>query len=265
MLTVLLTYAAGGAIAGFMAGLLGIGGGLVIVPIMVYCLTWQGVSHEVVMHLALGTSMACIIFTGGSGTLAHHRHGTVDWRILHRIAGGLFVGALLGTFVASRMSTNVLKGVFGVFLYCAAVDMILDTKPRPTRHLPGRAGLFGAGSVIGVASGMLGIGGGALSLPFLVWCNVPMHYSIGTATAMALPIAVAGTLGYIYHGLHVSHLPASSLGYVYLPALAGIACAGILTAPLGASVSERLPVKELKIAFAVLLIVVGTDMLLRHA
>ena len=265
MLSLLLTYAAVGAAAGFLAGLLGIGGGMVIVPIMVYCLTWQGVSHDVVMHLSLGTSMACIIFTGGSGTLAHHRHGTVDWRVFRRIAGGLFVGALLGSHVASRLPTNVLKALFGVFLYCIAVNMILNRKPNPTRHLPGRTGVFAAGSTIGTVSGMLGIGGGALSVPFLVWCNVPLHYAIGTATAMTLPIAVAGAIGYIFHGLHVSHVPALSLGYVYLPALAGIAGVGMLTAVPGARVSDKLPVRKLKIVFAILLIVVATDMLLSHA
>jgi len=264
MLSVLLFYCAAGAIAGFMAGLLGIGGGLVIVPIMVYCLTWQGASHALVMHLALGTSMACIMFTAASGTLAHHRLGAVNWHIVRRIAGGVFLGTLLASCLASRMPTSLLKGVFGVFLYCVAVKMILDPKPSPTRRLPGQAGMFAAGGIIGVVSGMLGIGGGTLSVPFMAWCNVPLHQSVATATAIGFPIAVGGTVGYIFNGLRALHLPASSLGYVYLPGLAGIACTGMLTAPLGARISESLPLRKLRIVFAGLLVIVGTDMLLSH-
>jgi uncharacterized membrane protein YfcA len=261
MITILLTYLGVGAVAGVLAGLLGIGGGLVIVPMLVFCLTRQGIAPEAIMHIALGTSMASIMFTAVSSFMAHHKRGAVQWPAVGRIVPGILAGTFLGSFVAARLSTNFLKTFFVIFLYYVAVQMLTNKKPRPSRGLPRNAGMFGAGSIIGLVSSLVGIGGGTLSVPFLMWCNLAVHHAIGTSAAIGFPIAVAGTAGYVFNGLHASNLPELSLGYIYLPALAGIVAASVLTAPLGVRLAHRLPVEKLKRVFAVLLIIVGTRML----
>jgi uncharacterized protein len=261
MITILLTYLGVGAVAGVLAGLLGIGGGLVIVPMLVFCLTRQGIAPQVLMHIALGTSMASIMFTAVSSFMAHHKRGAVHWPAVGRIVPGILAGTFLGSFVAARLSTNFLKAFFVVFLYYVAFQMLANKKPRPSRGLPGNTGMFGAGSVIGLVSSLVGIGGGTLSVPFLMWCNLAVHHAIGTSAAIGFPIAVAGTAGYVLNGLHAEDLPELSLGYIYLPALAGIVAASVLTAPLGVRLAHRLPVAKLKRVFAVLLILVGTRML----
>jgi uncharacterized protein len=262
MIEIFLTYAVVGAIAGILAGLLGIGGGLVIVPMLVYCFTMQGMSHELIMQLALGTSMASIMFTAVSSFMAHHRLGAVRWDIVRRIAPGIILGTFLGSCVAARMSTAFLSIFFVVFLYYIALQMILDRRPNPSRQIPGQTGMFAVGNIIGAVSSFVGIGGGSLSVPFMVWCNVAVHHAIGTSAAIGFPIAVAGTIGYVVSGLHASQLPDLSLGYVYLPGLAGIVCASVLTAPVGVRLAHRLRVKRLKQVFAVLLTIIGTRMLL---
>lgn len=261
MVSILLTYSAVGAVAGVLAGLLGIGGGLVIVPMLVFCFTRQGIPDELMMHMALGTSMASIIFTAVSSFWAHHKRGAVHWVVVRRIVLGIFVGTFLGSCFAARLSTNILKGFFVIFLYYVASQMLMNRKPKPSRQLPGNLGMFGVGNVIGAVSSLVGIGGGTLSVPFMIWSNMSVHHAIGTSAAIGFPIAIAGTLGYIYNGLNTSNLPDFSVGYVYLPALAGIICASVLTAPIGVRLAHSLPVQKLKRVFAVLLIFVATRML----
>jgi uncharacterized membrane protein YfcA len=214
------------------------------------------------MHLALGTSLASIIFTSASSFWAHHKRGAVHWIVVRQIVLGILVGTFLGSCLASRMSTNLLKGVFIVFLYYMAFQMVANVKPQPTRGLPGPVGMFGVGNVIGAVSSLVGIGGGSLSVPFMVWCNMTVHDAIGTSAAIGFPIAIAGTVGYIVNGLEVPDLPLYSLGYVYLPALAGIVAASVLTAPLGVRLAHSLPVARLKRVFALLLFLMGTKMLI---
>ncbi len=262
MIIIVLTYLGVGAVAGTLAGLFGIGGGLVIVPMMVFTLSRHAVPHEYIMHLALGTSLGTIIFTSVSSSWSHHRRGAVEWATVLRIVPGILVGTLLGSFIVARMSTNFLKVFFAIFLYYAATQMMIDRKPKPSKELPGRLGMFFAGDVIGMVSSFVGIGGGTLSVPFMMWCNMPVHRAIGTSAAIGFPIAVTGTLGYVITGLHVTGLPRYSLGYEYLPGLAGIVCASVLTAPLGVRLAHSLPVAKLKRAFALLLLVVGTKMMI---
>lgn len=261
MVPILVMYSAVGAVAGVLAGLLGIGGGLVIVPMLVYCLTLQGISSQHIMHLALGTSMASIMFTAVSSFWSHHRRGAVKWIVVQRIVLGIFLGTFLGANMAAQLSTRFLKVFFVVFLYYVALQILFGKKPKPSRQLPRRFGMFGVGNIIGAVSSLVGIGGGTLSVPFMVWCNVPLHQAIGTSAAIGFPIALAGTLGYIYSGLD-TNLPAGSLGYVYLPALLGIIIASVMTAPLGVRLAHNLPVDKLKRVFAVLLMVVATRMLI---
>ncbi|MGI6655393.1 MAG: sulfite exporter TauE/SafE family protein [Desulfobulbus sp.] len=253
-------YLAVGLVAGVLAGLLGVGGGVVIVPMLFFCFTLQGIAADQIMHLALGTSLASIIFTSISSFMAHHRRGAVDWTIVRRIVLGILIGTFLGTFVASRLSTGFLRIFFCVFLYAVATQMFLNKKPKASRDLPGPTGMFGVGSIIGVVSALVGIGGGSLSVPFMIWCNVPAHRAVGTSAAIGFPIAIAGALGYIVNNLHATNLPPYSWGYVYLPALAGIVCASVLTAPLGAKIAHALPVDRLKRIFALFLYAVATRM-----
>ncbi|SCY83216.1 sulfite exporter TauE/SafE family protein [Desulfoluna spongiiphila] len=262
MLTSFMIYAVVGAIAGVLAGLLGIGGGLVIVPMLVFSFTLQHIPQELMMHLALGTSLASIIFTSVSSFRAHHKRGAVRWDVFKRITPGILVGTFAGSCVASRLPTHILKGIFVAFLYYVATQMILGKKPAATRQVPGTTGIFGAGGVIGSFSSLVGIGGGTLSVPFLTWCNIPVHHAIGTSSAIGLPIALAGAFGYMLNGLGTPNLPDLSLGYVYLPALIGIICFSVLTAPLGAKLAHSLPVDKLKRIFAILLYVVATRMLI---
>lgn len=262
MATILVMYCLVGAVAGILAGLLGIGGGLVIVPMLVFCFSRQGIPEEAIMHLALGTSMASIMFTAVSSLWFHHRRGAVRWLVVRRIVIGIFVGTFLGSCVAASLSTRFLKGFFVIFLYYVAVQMLTGRKPKPGRQLLSAAGMFGVGNVIGGVSSLVGIGGGTLSVPFMLWCNIPLHEAIGTSAAIGFPIAVAGAIGYVFNGLSAPNLPGYSLGYVYLPALLGIICASVLTAPLGVHLAHSLPVDRLKRLFAGLLLVVATRMLI---
>jgi len=263
MITLILTFCAVGAGVGVLAGLLGVGGGLVIVPILVFIFNYQGVPAEIIMHLALGTSMASIIFTSVSSFMAHHKRGAVQWDIVRHIVIGILTGTFLGSCFASRMSTNFLKIFFVVFLYFISSQLLFNRKPRASRQLPGLFGMFCTGNIIGFLSSLVGIGGGAISVPFMIWCNVIVHSAIGTSAAIGLPIAIAGTIGYIFNGWNLSTLPDYSIGYIYLPALFGIAATSILTAPLGVKLAHSLPVNKLKRIFALLLIVVGTRMLFK--
>lgn len=261
MLTVFALYALVGAVGGVLAGLLGIGGGLVIVPMLVFAFPLQGIGQENLMHLALGTSMASIIFTSISSFMAHNRRGSVLWPVFKSITPGILAGAFAGTYAASAMSTSSLKGFFAIFLYYVAAQMLRGKKPKPSRQVPGALGMFGAGSGIGIFSSLVGIGGGTLSVPFLVWSNVTVHKAIGTAAAIGLPIALAGTAGYVINGWNAAGTPDYSLGFVYLPALFGIVCASVLTAPFGVRLAHSLPVDKLKRVFAFLLLAVATKML----
>lgn len=261
MFFILLVYILVGAVAGVLAGLLGVGGGLVIVPILAYSFTEQGFPYELIMHLALGTSLASIMFTSISSFSAHNKVGAVRWDIVRQIVVGIVVGTFLGSCVASKMSTAFLSFFFVIFLYCVAYQMVRDRKPNPSRELPGKLGMFGVGNIIGAVSSFVGIGGGSLSVPFMIWCNIPAHKAIGTSAAIGFPIAVAGALGYIYSGWSDPKLPVWSFGYVYLPAFFGIVVASVLTAPLGARLAHMLPVKRLKQVFAVLLAIMGTKVL----
>nr|WP_321401504.1 sulfite exporter TauE/SafE family protein [uncultured Desulfobacter sp.] len=255
-------YLAVGGVAGVLAGLLGIGGGLIIVPMLTSVFTHQHVAHEVIVHMALGTSLASILFTSVSSMRSHHKRGAVVWPVVFRITPGILVGTFTGTWIASMLSTNFLKCFFGIFLYYVATQMIMGIKPKPTRDIPGTAGIFAAGSIIGVFSSLVGIGGGTLSVPFLTWCNTKIHKAIGTSAGIGFPIAAAGFIGYVINGLGVQNLPPYSIGFVNLGALAGIVAASVLTAPIGVKLAHSLPVDKLKRVFAVLLYVVGTRMLI---
>lgn len=261
MTTWLLAYAALGALAGFFAGLLGVGGGGIIVPVLAVLFTAQHFPAEHVMHMALGTSLATIVFTSLSSLRAHHSHGAVVWSIVRAMAPGILLGTFLGAQVVSHVSTQALAIFFVLFMAYVSIQMIINAKPKPARVLPGPLGMFGVGAGIGGVSSLVAIGGGSLSVPFMTWCNVKMHHAIGTSSALGLPIAVAGTVGYMVGGYGADALPSNSLGYIYLPALAMLVLPSVIAAPLGAKLAHRLPVATLKRIFAGVLIVLSGKML----
>ena len=256
-----LAYIALGAFAGFFAGLFGVGGGLTLVPFMYMLFVAQGFPAEHVMHLALGTSMAAILFTSISSVRTHHAHGAVLWPIVKRITPGIVVGTLLGTHIASLVPTKALALIFTIFICYVSVQMILNIKPKPHREMPGVLGTSLVGAFIGGLSCLVAIGGGVLSVPFMTWCNVKVQNAIGTSAAIGFPIALGGALGYIWNGWSESGLPEGSIGFVYLPAVVGVAIASIMTAPIGARKTHELPVATLKRIFAAILLVLAGKML----
>jgi uncharacterized protein len=257
----LAAYLVLGAFVGFFAGLLGVGGGGIMVPMLTTLFAAQGFSHEHLVHLALGTSMAAIVMTSIASLRAHHAHGAVRWDIVKGVTPGVLLGTFAGTFIASRMASAPLAIFFGCFMAYVAVQMVLNVKPKPSRELPGRAGLAGVGGGIGLVSALVAIGGGSLSVPFMTWCNVKMQHAIGTSAAIGLPIALAGAAGYLLNGWGSSGLPEWSVGYVYLPALVLLSLVSSFTAPIGARLAHRLPVAMLKKIFAAVLVLLSLKML----
>ncbi len=257
----LFSYVLLGLASGFIAGLFGVGGGLTIVPILLLLFQAQGFPDAQIMHLALGTAMATIVVTSISSMRAHHRQGGVRWDIFRSMAPGLVGGTLLGSLFASRVPTDAMAMVFTLIVYWAALQMLLDIKPKPTRQLPGSGGLLGVGGLIGGVSSLVAAGGGFLSVPFMVLCNVPVRQAVGTSAALGFPIAAAGVVGYIAGGWGLADLPGPHLGFVYLPAFIGVVVSTVFMAPVGAKLAHRLPVKQLKRAFGLMLALLASKML----
>ena len=262
MVPTLLLYLTLGAFAGVMAGLLGVGGGLIIVPVLAWIFHGQQINEAMIMHLAIGTSLATIVVTSISSVRAHHRRGAILWPVVWQLTPGIVIGAWLGAAVADALPSAALQKIFAAFVLAVAAQMAFGAKPAPHRGLPGMTGMLATGGVIGGVSAIVGIGGGSLTVPFLIGCNAAMRQAVATSAACGLPIALAGSIGFIVTGLNAAGLPAWSLGYVYGPALVGIAAASMLSAPLGAKLAHTLPTEILKRVFAVFLTLVGIKMLL---
>jgi uncharacterized protein len=254
-------YLALGAFVGFLAGLLGIGGGMIMVPFLLILFQAQGFPFETKMQVILATSMATIIFTSISSVRAHHAKKAVNWNVVWAMSPGILLGALVGTRVVSMLSTQFLAIFFTCFLFYTGTQMLMNFKPKASRTLPGRGGLFVAGIVVGVLSALVGAGGGFFSIPFLSWCNVAIHNAVATSAALGFPIAVFTTIGNIWNGWNMPNVPQPSLGYIYLPALVGISIASVVTAPYGARLAHRLPVATLKRILAAMLYLLALRML----
>jgi uncharacterized protein len=259
----LLIFPAIGALSGLLAGLFGIGGGLVIVPALnaVFAAGLAAMVPGARMHVAIGSSLAVIVFTAISSIRAHHGYGAVLWPAVRGLAPGIVAGGLLGAWIADLLATRTLEMIFGVFATLMALQIGIGPKVEPQAHgaLPGLPGYLGAGTVIGSISALAGIGGGIMTVPYLAWHSVPLRIAVGTAAACTLPVALAGALGYALTGQDTP-MPPWSTGYLYWPAIGMVALASMLTAPLGARLAHRLPVKQLRRLFAVLLLVVAADM-----
>ena len=251
-----------GAIAGVMAGLLGIGGGALIVPVLAIVFESQKMDADIIMQAALGTSLATIVFTALSSVLAHHRRSAVKWTIVRRITPGIVIGGLLGAAIADVLPSRTLQIMFVIFMFAIAVQfgfgILAATASRP---LPGPVGMSLAGTVIGAASSLFGVGGGSMSVPFMTWCSVAVRQAIATSAAIGLPIAVSASVGYIVAGWGDPRLPPWSLGYVVLPAFIGVVIASTLAAPLGARLAHRLPETTLRRIFALFVALLGLRML----
>jgi uncharacterized membrane protein YfcA len=252
-----------GAAAGLFGGMFGLGGGTLLVPVLLFLFDAQHFPAEYAMHLALGTSMATIIFTAMASMYKHHQHGAVKWRVVRGITPGILLGTALGAGFASAVSPRMLGMVFAFFVLVAATQILLDIRPHASRQLPGNLGLTATGVFTGWLSTLVSIGGGTVVIPFLLWCNVPLRNAIGTSAAIGFPVAVGGTLGYVITGMHIEGLPGPHLGYVFLPALAGTALASVITAPMGAWAAHHMPVATLRKLFAVLLLALAAKLLLK--
>lgn len=256
-------YVVLGVVVGFFAGLLGIGGGAIMVPLLVMLMDLQDLPRDQILHLAVGTSMSTILFTSLSSMRSHQRRGSIRWDVFRSMTPGILAGGLTGAALASHIPAAGLAIAFTCIIFFAATNMLLDRQPHPSRQLPGWGGQFGVGAAIGGVSSVAAMGGAFASVPYMVWCNVPMINAIGTAAALGFPIAVAGSVGFIFNGLQDTGLPQWSLGYVYLPAMAAISVTSVLMAPIGAAAAHRLPTRQLKRIFAVLLYILATRMLVK--
>ena len=264
-MTWLAAYAAAGALVGFLAGLLGIGGGMTLVPILSALFAAQALAPGHTVHLALGTAMASIIFTSSASVRAHHKRGSVDWNVARRLAPGMVIGALLATLASGSISQRALALAFAAIVYAGAAQMLFGGRPSVARALPATPGMLAVGIAIGVICGLVSAGGAFLTVPFMLLCGVPVLAAIGTAAAIGIPVAVVGTVGFIASGWRVDGLPEATLGFVFLPALAALVAGSVLLAPVGARLAHRLPVAMLKRIFALLLLALATRMVVVYA
>ncbi len=255
-------FLATGALVGLLAGMLGVGGGLIVVPTLLYILPLIGVPEILVTHITIATSLATIVITSTSSVRAHHQHGAVNWWVFKAMTPGIILGGFIGSIMANYLHSTVLKSIFGIFALLIATQMIFKFRPAPNTKEPGKKTLAFAGTLIGSFSTLVGIGGGSLTVPYLTFWNTSMSRAVGTSSAIGLPLSIAGTIGFIVTGWDVPLRPSFSLGYVYLPAFLGIVLVSSFTAPIGARLAQKLPGKVLSRLFALFLIIIGLDILL---
>ncbi|MEJ2622481.1 MAG: sulfite exporter TauE/SafE family protein [Candidatus Thiodiazotropha sp.] len=248
-----------GALAGTAAGLLGIGGGVIIVPVLSLVFDSAGIPADTIIKVAVGTSLATIVFTAISSIWAHHQRGAVRWPLVKTMTPGVVVGSLVGAWLADIIPGYWLTVGFISFLILVSIQMTIGPISA-NRTLPGPQTLRGVSALVGCLSSLMGIGGGALHVPFLSWFGVPVKQAIATAAAIGFPLAVTASLGFIFTGLNEKHLPDHSLGYVNLPAFAGVVAASILFAPLGAALAHKLPDRLIKRVFALFLFLLAMRM-----
>ena len=260
--SLILELAALGLCTGFLAGLLGIGGGMVLVPFLTWMLGQRGIQADLAVKMAIATSMATILFTSVSSVRAHHKKGAVRWDLVKGLAPGIVLGSLVGSLgIFAVVKGSSLAIFFGGFVGFSATQMFLDKKPAPARQMPGFVGQLGAGGLIGLLSGLVGAGGGFISVPIMTWCNVAIHNAVATSSALGFPIALANVTGYVISGLSLQELPPYAFGYLWLPALVVISCCSVIMAPIGATTAHKLPVKQLKRVFAGMLYLLAGYML----
>ena len=252
-----------GLAAGFLAGLLGIGGGMLMVPAVTFVLGAKGFPPDYIVKMAVATSLATICFTSISSVRAHHKRGAVLWPVVAKLVPGILLGSAIGAQVAVAIPGKALGILFAIFVSFSATQMFLDRKPKPSRTLPGTPGMLAAGGTIGVISALVGAGGAFVSVPFMQWCNVKIHNAVATSAALGFPVALAGTLSYVWAGRNLPQMPPGSLGYLYLPGLLVISLASMTMAPLGARTAHRMDIRPLKRVFALVLYCLAAYFLFR--
>jgi len=252
-----ITYAALGVFVGFFSGLLGIGGGSMIVPVLGLTFVAFNFSPDQVLHLSLGTSLAAMIISTASSTYAHDRLGAVRWDIVKRLAPGIAIAGLASGLIARALPLTFLKVFFLCFMGYVAYQIIFGLKPKPGHTIPGPLGTAAVGLGIGVLSALAGVGGAMLSVPFMMYCAVDFKRAIATSAAISFVVSCAGAIGFIGAGFGEPGLPPGSIGYVYVPAFIGISLTSVFLAPLGARTAHRMPVANLKKAFALFLLVLA--------
>ncbi|OED41773.1 hypothetical protein ACH42_13145 [Endozoicomonas sp. (ex Bugula neritina AB1)] len=257
-----LLYLVLGAFAGTLAGLFGIGGGLIIVPVLIFSFELQGLSPDILTHLAVGTSLATIVVTSISSLITHHGKGGIQWGVFGILTIGIMIGAWLGVYAAIQLSGVTLQQLIGVFAVLVSLKMWFGFKGSEQTRIPAKSGLVSAGVVIGGVSSIFGIGGGTLTVPFLRRSNINMAQAVGTSAACGLPIAVTGAVANMVMGQGHDLLPSLSTGYVYWPAFLGIVLTSVLFARFGALMAHRLSADRLQKLFAILLMIVGCEFLL---
>ena len=251
-----------GAVIGFMAGLLGIGGGLIAVPALLHILPSVGIPAEHLPHVAMATSLTAIILTSLSSARAHNKRENIPWELFRSMLPGFVLGAICSGFISELIEASFLQQIFAVFVILMAIQMAFPFRPNSNRSMPSTVSLFFAAVIIAIIAGLMGIGGGVLLIPFLTWCGLQMRYAIGFSSATGLLIALFGSIGYTLAGWNVATLPEGTIGFIYLPALVGIATTSILIAPLGAKAATNWPTAKLKKIFAVFLAFVGLKLVL---
>ena len=258
---ILLAYLVTGACAGMTGGLLGLGGGIIIVPALHYLFLLQGFPPSILMHMAVTTSLSAIVFTALASAWTHHRKGAVLWPVVAALTPGIVAGGVIGAWLANHLSSEYLRMGFGVFALCIALQTGLGIRPAATMSLPRRPGMIAAGGVIGTCSTVLGIGGGTLTIPALLWCSVGIRNAIAVSAACGIPIAIAGSVSMIAAGLDETASPENTIGYLYWPASAVIVITAVIFAPMGARLTHVLPISLIRKIFAVVLAIVGIRML----
>lgn len=256
----LLIYVAVGVVAGTTAGLLGLGGGVIIVPVLYVVFTAQEMPADVVMHMAVGTSLATIVFTSITSIYTHHQQGAVQWSLVRQLLPGVVLGVIAGSFIANQLNSSVLRILFGVFELFIAAQMLFSLIPKSQCIYQNHLVYSIAGGVTGGVSALLGIGGGSMMVPFLIWCGANMRLAVATSAACGFPIALFGSASFMLLGADNNAAVSHSLGYIYLPALLGILVASMLFARLSAQLVHRLPVLLLKRVFAIVLLLIGIKM-----
>ena len=254
-------FALTGIVAGYLAGFLGIGGGFVVVPVLTFLFLRDPATAPWAIHMAVATSLATMLVTSLSSILAHHRRRAIRWPLVRALAGGLMAGAVLGAVIADWLAGEALVRVFGAFAVLAGIQLIVGRQPEAEKTLPGQPAVSFVGVLFGAISSLIGIGGGALTGPWQIWHGVRAQTAVATAAACGYPIAIAGTLSFIFLGRH-GDMPSAALGYLHAPAFLGIALTSALAAPLGAATVHRLQPKLVKRLFGVFLVLVGIRMLI---
>jgi uncharacterized membrane protein YfcA len=252
-----------GCAAGFIAGLFGVGGGIVVIPVTLWVLHMQGVGPDYFQHLAIGTSFSVMLFTTFMSSWGHFRKKAIRWDILKPMVPGIILGSIGGSLLASHVPSRGLQIVFIVFAYGVSLKTIIGFNPRSTWTLPGTAGIFGIGSLIGSLSSLLGIGGGVFNVPFMLSCKVPVKQAIGTSAALSWGIAFTGAVSYLIAGSGVDGLPEGSWGFCYVPIALVLIVTTSVFAPLGVRVAHRWPSERLQLIFGILLVAVSTQILVK--